>query len=97
MPFPKMGHAIIINNVISEKPGTKKDVEALEATYKTLGFDVHVHNDCNDTVKTSHVKDGWAITVFNQWRIYTDKFWKPLPLSTQYSSFSCSFWKHLTK
>ena len=50
MPCPKMGHAIIINNVISEKPGTKKDVEALEATYKTMGFEVHVHNDCNDTV-----------------------------------------------
>ena len=50
MPFPKMGHAIIINNVISEKPGTKKDVEALEATNKTMGFEVHVHNDCSDTV-----------------------------------------------
>ena len=36
---------------------------------------------------------------FNQWRIYTDKFWKrPSPnLSTQYSSFSYSFWENVTK
>ena len=51
MSLPKMGHALIIDNVVSEKLGSKKDSEALKRTYETLGFDVHVHTGCNDLVR----------------------------------------------
>ena len=50
MHLPRLGHAIIVNNVASEMPGSIEDVNALEATYKAIGFDVRVHQDCTETV-----------------------------------------------
>ena len=44
--LPKLGHAVIINNIASEMPGSKEDVKALKDAYKTVGFDVQVHENC---------------------------------------------------
>ena len=56
MTLPRLGHAIIVNNIASEMPGSLRDVEALKAAYKTIGFDVQVHNDCGEKVY-SHPTD----------------------------------------
>ena len=50
MTLPRLGHAIIVNNIASEMPGSLCDVEALKAAYETVGFDVQVHNDCGEKV-----------------------------------------------
>ena len=50
MSKPNLGHAVIINNVAKEFPGTKVDVEELQTTYQIMGFQVHVHNNCDDKV-----------------------------------------------
>ena len=50
MTLPRLGHAIILNNIASEMPGFLRDVEVLKAAYKTIGFDVQVHNDCSAQV-----------------------------------------------
>ena len=46
MYLPRMGQAIIINNVAAEMPGSMADVEALQAAYKDVGFDVYSYSDC---------------------------------------------------
>ena len=53
MHRPRLGHAVIVNNVSSEMPGSKCDVTALKAAYEAVGFDVQVHNDCNAQVKNN--------------------------------------------
>ena len=50
MTLPKLGHAVIINNVASEMPGSNEDVKALKQTYQTVGFEVHVHENCTAQV-----------------------------------------------
>ncbi len=52
MTLPSVGHAVIVNNVSSEMPGTQRDVTALRRAYETLGFRVHVHEDCSAQVRT---------------------------------------------
>ena len=47
MNRPKMGRALIINNIHSESPESTVDVEALVDTYEKVGFEVKVHNDCD--------------------------------------------------
>ena len=56
MTLPRLGHAVIVNNVASEMPGSLRDVEALKAAYKTIGFDVQVHNDCGEKVPSLQTK-----------------------------------------
>ena len=46
MTLPKLGHAVIINNVASEMPGSNEDVKALTEAYNTMGFEVQVHKNC---------------------------------------------------
>ena len=46
-----MGHALVINNVAEEMPGSQFDVEALISAYQKVGFEVHVHSNCTDSVK----------------------------------------------
>ena len=48
-----MGHAVIVNNVSGEFPGTKVDVEELETTYRIMGVKVHVHNNCDYKVSSA--------------------------------------------
>ena len=50
MLMPKMGHAVIINNVASEMCGSNEDVKALKEAYKTVGYEVQVHKDCTAQV-----------------------------------------------
>ena len=50
MTLPQLGHAVIVNNVHSEMPGSQRDVEALEAAYEAAGFTVHTHRDCDTDV-----------------------------------------------
>ncbi len=48
-----LGHAVIINNVASEYPGSKKEMDELVKLYRMMNFQVHIHNDCDDSV--SHI------------------------------------------
>ena len=50
MNLPKLGHAVIINNVASEMPGSNEDVKALKQTCQTVGFNVQVHDNCTAQV-----------------------------------------------
>ena len=50
----KLGHAVIINNVATEFPGSKKDTEAMVKTYQMIKFEVSLSEDCNDKVRISH-------------------------------------------
>ena len=50
MNLPKLGHAVIINNIASEMPGSKEDVKALYKAYKTVGFDVQVEENLTEQV-----------------------------------------------
>ena len=50
MYLPRMGQAIVINNVAAEMPGSLADVEALQASYRDVGFDVYSYSDCTTQV-----------------------------------------------
>ena len=53
MNLPNLGHAIIINNVVEEMPGSAEDVDALKATYEEVGFKLQVHTNCAAQVTLS--------------------------------------------
>ena len=53
MSLPKLGHAVIINNIETEMPGSKVDAAALKEAYETIGFNVQIHSDCTSQVSTS--------------------------------------------
>ena len=50
MDLPRLGHAIIVNNIQGEVAGSASDVHALQRAYETVGFDVQVHTDCSSKV-----------------------------------------------
>ena len=52
MNLPRLGHAIIVNNVSNERgfEGSNADVAALKEAYQTVGFDVQVHTNCRSRV-----------------------------------------------
>ena len=50
MALPKLGHAVIINNIASELSGSNEDVKALKESYETVGFEVQVHENCTAQV-----------------------------------------------
>ena len=50
MDLPRLGHAIIINNIQAEVAGSARDVLSLQRAYETVGFDVQVHTDCTSKV-----------------------------------------------
>ena len=56
MSKSNLGHAVIINNVAKEFPGTKVDVEELQTTYQIMGFQVHVNNNCDDKVASDQLQ-----------------------------------------
>ena len=53
MSLPRMGRAVIINNVAAEMPGSTADVGALQAAYKDVGFDALYYSDCTEEVSAS--------------------------------------------
>ena len=52
MNLPKLGHAVIINNIASEMIGSNEDVKALKEAYETVGFNVQVHENLTEQVLT---------------------------------------------
>ena len=50
MDLPNLDHAVIMNNVAEEMPGSQVDVEALRSADQKVGFEVHVHSNCTDLV-----------------------------------------------
>ena len=50
MDLPNMGHAVIVNNVLGEMPGSMEDVQALKETYESIGYKVQVHTNLNTQV-----------------------------------------------
>ena len=57
MNLPNLGHAVIINNVVGEMPGSMQDVQALKTTYEKIGFKVQVHTNCTSQVNLLFVID----------------------------------------
>ena len=60
IPYPmdkeKLGHAIIVNNIATEFPGSKKDVEALKEAYEEVGYEVQVKEDCTGKACIDEIK-----------------------------------------
>ena len=54
MDLPNLGHAVIVNNVVSEMPGSMEDVQALKETYEMIGYKVHVHTNLTTQVSQCH-------------------------------------------
>ena len=50
MDLPQLGHVVIINNIQAEVAGFASDVQTLQQTYETVGFDIQVHTDCSNKV-----------------------------------------------
>ena len=50
MSLPRLGNAIIINNVSKSVPGSEEDVKRLKEMYETVGFDVFVYRDPSSQV-----------------------------------------------
>ena len=50
MKLPRLGSAVIINNLALEVPDTVQDVKALSSTLETIGFEVESHNGLNAQV-----------------------------------------------
>ena len=40
-----MGYAVIINNVNTEMPQTKNDVQQMNSALEDIGFEVQIYND----------------------------------------------------
>ena len=57
MKLPRLGLALIVNNVGKESPGSIADVKALESAYRKIGFDVEIHNNCSNTVNSLPKKE----------------------------------------
>ena len=54
MTLPQLGHAVIVNNVAKEMPGSLEDVRALDAAFRKVGFKVEVHNNMTKTVSLTY-------------------------------------------
>ena len=50
MDLPNVGHAVLINNIAGEQPGSNVDVQCMRDALQTVGFTVHVHENCTDQV-----------------------------------------------
>ena len=51
MTLPRLGNAIIINNVFKSVPGSKANVQRLKEAYETVGFDVFIYMDPTTEVR----------------------------------------------
>ena len=60
MNLPRLGHAVIINNIAGEMPGSNEDVKALREAYQTVGFEVQVHENCSSQV-SSIFRFNWTV------------------------------------
>ena len=55
MNLPRLGIAIIINNLSSSMPGSEVDVDALNKTLQTIGFEVQVFRDRDQEVSLTDI------------------------------------------
>ncbi len=71
MPFLplQLGHAIVINNIATEFPGSRKDAEALVKTYELMNFDVTCYEDCTDTVSQK-----FFVEIQQCWKLHLDTY-----------------------
>ena len=53
MDLPNLGHEVIVNNVVSEMPGSMEDVQALKETYEMIGYKVQVHTNLTTQVSVA--------------------------------------------
>lgn len=53
MHLPKLGHAVIVNNLCNEFPGTRVDAVNLQNTFIAMGFHVHMYYYCTKMVRTT--------------------------------------------
>ena len=61
MNLPKLGHAVIVNNVAKEMPGSMNDIKALEAAFKAVGFQVEVHTNMTKIVCDFAIDDWYRL------------------------------------
>ena len=61
MTLPNMGHAVLINNIAGEQPGSIVDVQCMKDTLETIGFTVHVHENCTDQVRAAWLESGCKV------------------------------------
>ncbi len=53
MDEPNLGHAVIVNNVAQEFPGSFRDVEEMTVAFERMGLEVDPNTDCNERVSDS--------------------------------------------
>ncbi len=54
MTLPKLGHAIIVNNVERDFPGSTLDVDAMTRAFEEMGLEVDDYPLCNQKVCGCH-------------------------------------------
>ena len=55
MNLPRLGSAVIVNNLASDVPETAQDLKALRSTLETIGFDVKSNNGLNALVMFQNI------------------------------------------
>ena len=66
MKLPRLGSAVIINNLALEVPDTVQDVKDLSSTLETIGFKVESQKDFNTQVTFQNVNlDSYAALLRN--------------------------------
>ena len=55
MKLPRLGSAVIVNNLALDVPDTVPDVKALSSTLDTIGFEVKSHNGLNAQVMFQNI------------------------------------------
>ncbi len=58
MTYPRLGHALIVNNVASTQPGSTADERVLERTFTEMGFSVKTERDLSQQVGLGRVPGG---------------------------------------
>ncbi len=50
MDAPELGHAVIVNNVARDFPGSFKDVEVMGRAFERMGLEVDEHTNLSQKV-----------------------------------------------
>ena len=90
MKKPRLGLAMIVNNVERESPGSVADVKALESAYNKISFDVRIFNNCTKQViiRSSFLGVFWTFYSLDVWYLSVCKKWNKI--------FTwISIWSHL--
>ena len=88
-----MGHAVIVNNVASEFPGTTMDSALLQETFRMIGFKVTMESNCSGMVSPNFYFLNCAtleLVEHPEDHLQRFSFWpdvKPVPNATAVASF----------